>query len=254
MHSQARLSKAPSRPEKTPSRVAGLMRAGAAYALPLVPLAVMIWPLWRQLPGVTEAAGDILGFGAVLSLLACLAVTPVTLVTGSKGAARWRRHFGVCVFILGFAGLVIALTGRSMSPDAIGMRSAGHSREWTGTIIVALLIPLAATSSLAAQKALGAHWKTWQRRLTWAVWAAVTVHLLVLGRPDVITAWLLASGPLAIARIPAVRADLTRWRRSGFTDTHLWILTGMAGLVFATGTAVLLGLEANAVVTLYRGS
>jgi DMSO/TMAO reductase YedYZ heme-binding membrane subunit len=236
------------------ARVPGLMRAGAGYALPLVPLGVMIWPLWRQFPDVTKAAGDILGFGAVLSLLACLAVTPVTLVTGGKGAARWRRHFGLCVFVLGFAGLVIALTGRSMSPENVGMRTTGHAREWTGTIIVALLIPLAATSSMFAQKALGAHWKTWQRRLTWAVWIAVTFHLLVLGRPDVIAAWLLASGPLGIARIPAVRADLVRWRRSGFTDTHLWILAGMAGLVFATGTAVLLGLEANAVASLYRSS
>jgi methionine sulfoxide reductase heme-binding subunit len=237
----------------TLSRMPGLMRAGAAYALPLVPLGVMIWPLWHRLPGATEAAGNILGFGAVLSLLACLAVTPVTTLTGRKGAARWRRHFGVCVFILGLAGLIIALTGRGMGPDALGTRTTGHAREWTGTVIVALLLPLAATSSMFAQKALGAHWKAWQRRLTWAVWIAVTVHLLVLDRPDVITAWFLASGPLVIARIPAVKADLVRWRRDSYADTHLWILSGMAGLAFAAGACILLGLEADAVVTLYRG-
>jgi DMSO/TMAO reductase YedYZ heme-binding membrane subunit len=234
------------------SRLPGLSRAAVAFALPLVPLAVMIWPLWRQVPGVTVTAGDVLGFGAVLSLLACLAVTPVAALTGLKGAARWRRHFGVCVFILGLAGLVIALTGRSMGPDVMAARGAGSIRPWTGTVIVALLLPLAATSSKFAQKALGAFWKTWQRRLTWAVWAAVTVHLLVLGRTDVITAWILASGPLAIFRVPAVHADITRWRRDGFADTHLWILAGMAGTVFAAGISILLTLEVAAIAGLYR--
>jgi DMSO/TMAO reductase YedYZ heme-binding membrane subunit len=236
----------------TASHIPGLTRATAAYTLPLVPLAVMIWPLAHQVPGAAADAGNVLGFGAVLSLLACLAVTPVLLVTGMKQAARWRRHFGVCVFILGLAGLMIAVTGRGMAPGAMAGRSAGHATQWTGTVIVVLLIPLALTSSMFAQKQLGTYWKAWQKRLTWAVWAAITIHLLVLGRPDVITAWLLASVPLAVTRVPAIRADITRWRRGGYADIHLWILAGMAATAFIAGTGILLAMEVMAIAALYN--
>lgn len=227
---------------------------GVAWLLPLIPLAVLVWPVWCRWPGLSAAAGNILGFGAVLCLLACLSVSPFAAVTGMKKAARWRRHYGVCVFILGLAGLAIAVSGRDMGSGAMAMRSAGHAREWTGTVIVVLLAPLVLTSSTLAQKMLGSHWKTWQRRLTWAVWGAITVHVLLLGRADVTAAWLLASGPLVITRIPAVRADLTRWRRSGYADTHLWILAGMAGTVLAAGAAILLGLEVTAIAGLYRNA
>jgi len=232
------------------ARIPALTGAAAAYMLPLTPLAAMAWPLYARPPGLQADAGDVLGFGAVLALLACLAVTPAATVTGMRGAPRWRRHFGLCVFILGAAGLVIAVTG-STSSGGLAWRAAGDSRSWTGTVIVALLAPLALTSSRLAQKGMGGHWKTWQRRLTWATWAAITMHLLVLGSRDVTAAWLLASGPLLVARIPAVRSDLTRWRRSQFADVHLWILAGMAVTAFAAGSAILAGMEGTAIAALY---
>ncbi len=227
---------------------------GVAYLLPLAPLALLAWPLYCHVPGVTADAGNILGFGAVLCLLACLAVTPAAVLTGMRKASRWRRHYGLCVFALGLAGLVIAVTSQGMAPGGMPGQAAGHVREWTGTVIVVLLIPLTLTSSTLAQKMLGAHWKTWQRRLTWAVWAAITVHLLILSRNGATTAWLLASVPLLIARIPAVRADITRWRRSGYADTHLWILTGMAFTAFAAGAGILLAMEVAAIAGLYRAA
>jgi DMSO/TMAO reductase YedYZ heme-binding membrane subunit len=211
----------------------------------------MAWPLYRQPPGLQAAAGQVLGLGACLALLACLAVSPAAAATGMRNAARWRRHFGLCVFILGAAGLVITVTGSTPS-GGLAWRAAGDSRSLTGTVIVALLVPLALTSSRLAQKTMGGHWKTWQRRLTWAAWAAVTVHLLALGSRDVTAAWLLASGPLLITRIPAVRSDLTRWRRGKFTDVHLWILAGMAIAAFAAGAGALGWMEANAIAGLYR--
>ena len=171
-----------------------------------------------------------------------------------RKAARWRRHYAGRVHP-GFAGLAIAVSGRYMGSVAMAMRSAGHAREWTGTVIVVLLAPLVLTSSTLAQKMLGSHWKTWQRRLTWAVWGAITVHVLLLGRrrtrpPPGCS----RPVPLLITRIPAVRADITRWRRSGYADTHLWILTGMAFTAFAAGAGILLAMEVAAIAGLYRAA
>jgi DMSO/TMAO reductase YedYZ heme-binding membrane subunit len=211
----------------------------------------MAWPLYARQPGAADAAGQVLGFGAVLALLACLAVSPLAAATGMRNAARWRRHFGLCVFILGAAGLVITVTGSTPS-GGLAWRAAGDSRALTGTLIVALLVPLALTSSRLAQKTMGGHWKTWQRRLTWAAWAAVTLHLLVLGSRDVTAAWLLASGPLLVCRIPAVRSDLTRWRRGKYADVHVWILAGMAVAAFAAGAGALGWMEGTAIAGLYR--
>jgi DMSO/TMAO reductase YedYZ heme-binding membrane subunit len=235
------------------ARIPALTGATAAYLLPLAPLAAMAWPLYAREPGLQAAAGQVLGLGAVLALLACLAVSPLATATGMRNAARWRRHFGLCVFILGAAGLVIAVTGSTPS-GGLAWRAAGDSRALTGTLIVALLVPLALTSSRLAQKTMGGHWKTWQRRLTWAAWAAVTLHLLVLGSRDVTAAWLLASGPLLITRIPAARADIARWRRGRHADVHLWILAGMAGAAFAAGFGVLAWMEGTAIAGLYRQS
>lgn len=235
------------------ARIPALTVQAVAYLLPLTPLAAMAWPLYARAPGLQAAAGQVLGLGAVLALLACLAVSPVAAVTGMRNAARWRRHFGLCVFALGGAGLVIAVTGPgAASSGGLAWRAAGDSRALTGTLIVALLIPLALTSSRLAQKTMGGHWKTWQRRLTWAAWGAVTLHLLVLGSRDVTAAWLLASGPLLVTRIPAVRADITRWRRGRYADVHLWILTGMAVTAFAAGYGILAWMEGTAIAGLYR--
>jgi DMSO/TMAO reductase YedYZ heme-binding membrane subunit len=233
------------------ARIPAFTGSALAWLLPLAPLAVMAWPLYARVPGLQAGAGDVLGLGAVLALLACLAVSPVAAATGMRNAARWRRHFGLCVFALGAAGLIIAVTG-GPSSSALAWRAAGDSRSLTGTLIVALLVPLTLTSSRLAQKVMGGHWKAWQRRLTWTAWAAVTLHLLVLGSRDVTAAWLLASGPLLVTRIPAVRADITRWRRSRWADVHLWILTGMAVTAFAAGSGVLIWMEAAAIAGLYR--
>ena len=211
--------------------------AALAYALPLAPLAVVAVPLHARAPGTQAAAGDVLGLAAALSLLACLAVTPLTRVTKFKGAARYRRHYGLCVFILGGAGFAIA---------AAAGPGTGHAQEWTGTAIVALLAPVALISNQAATKLLGTSWKPWQRRLTWAAWAMLAVHLVLLRAWVCEAAYLAASAPLLAARLPAARKGLPRWRRQGYPGWLRRAAAGMTAAVFLAGMTGLTWLEVTA--------
>lgn len=222
--------------------------AALAYILPIVPLVAILRPLYTQAPTLQKDAGDVLGFGALLCLLACLAITPMQKVTGMKQASKWRKWFGLWVFVLGGAGLIIAIIGGPMGLTQWAIqRPAGHVQEWTGTLMVFLLIPLAITSNKMAQRWLGAHWKTWQRRLMWSVWAVLVIHLAVLRAWTAEISYLMVSGPLIVARIPDVRNDVNRWRRNEYIDSHLWILLGITTAVSIFGLVVLSWMEVKAI-------
>jgi sulfoxide reductase heme-binding subunit YedZ len=210
----------------------------------------MVRPLYADAPRLQVYGGQVLGLGATLALLACLAVTPVSRLVKFRQASRWRKWFGLCVFWLGSAGLAIAALGGPLGQW--GMRLSGHVQDWTGTVIVAALVPLALISNNWSQKMLGAYWKSWQRRLTWVAWAAVAVHVLTLAAWQTEAAFFMASGPLLIARLPAVRKDVGRWKTSGYADPARWVLAGIAIGVFACGAAVLLYLETVASVQAVR--
>ena len=132
------------------------------------------------------------------------------------------------------------------------MSVSGTVQLWTGTVLVAALVPLAVTSNQRSQKMLGGFWKTWQQRLTWAVWAVLAMHVLTLAKWQVEAAIFMASGPLVAARIPAARKDLSKWRASGYEDAARWLLAGMAIGVFACGAGVLLWMEVAAGVQAAR--
>ena len=207
----------------------------------LLPLVVMVRPLAARSPALQVHAGDVLGLGATLCLLACLTITPVAKLVKFRTAAYWRRWTGVAMFWIGFAGVVIAATGGPMG--LWGMRLSGTVQAWTGTVIVVALVPLALTSNKWSQKMLGTYWKTWQRRLTWVVWVVVAVHVLSLAAWRVEAAFFMASGPLLAARVPAVRKDVGKWKTSGFADSARWVLAGSIAGVFACGMGYLLYLE-----------
>lgn len=228
------------------ARPAGL----AVRVATLVPLLVMARPLAAHAPGLQVYGGDVLGLSATLCLLACLAVTPVSRLVRFRTAAYWRRWLGLAMFWTGAAGLVIAGTGGPRGQWM--MRLSGHAQEWTGTVVVVALVPLALTSNQWSQRVLGAYWKTWQRRLSWAVWLVVAAHLLMLGAWRVEAAFFLASGPLLAARVPAVRKDAGKWRASGYADSARWVLAGVAAGVFACGAGYLLYLEVVASVQAAR--
>jgi methionine sulfoxide reductase heme-binding subunit len=235
----ARPRTAPARRQGRSPRLSFLL--WPAVLLPLAPLAVMARPLADDAPRLQAYGGQVLGLGATLCLIGCLAVTPATRMVRWKRAAWWRKWLGMCVFFTGAAGLAIAATGGPQSQ--LGMRVSGSSREWTGTVIVLALIPLALTSNKYSQKLLGTHWKAWQRRLTWAAWGVLAVHMVTLAAWQTEVAFIMASGPLLAARIPAARRDISGWQKGGYADGARWVLTGLAAGVFACGTAALTWME-----------
>lgn len=205
----------------------------AAAAWPVLPAAAMLRPAAAHAPHLQAYDGQVLGLGAAACLLACLAITPLSRLRKMRQPGRHRQWYGLCAFALGAEGLVIAFAGYPGDGQAGAGRVTGTVQLWTGTLIVAAMLPAAATANRAAQRLLGAHWKTWQRRLAYAAWAAILLHVAVLGAWRAGAALALASAPLAAARAPAMRGVLARHRAAAVT-------------AFALGSAMLAWLEVTA--------
>ena len=141
---------------------------------PALPALVLLWPAAHG--RLTDYADPVLGYDAVLCLLTCLLVTPVITIAKAP-VTKLRWWYGNWVFTLGLAGLLIHVTDNH---GGVTDRMGGTPVDWTGTLIVALLLPMTLTSSAVAQKMLGPEWKRWQRRLVWSVWVIVGVHLVFL--------------------------------------------------------------------------
>jgi hypothetical protein len=203
--------------------------------------------LWPAVPGLCLAraavmrclpqyADGVLGMDAVLCLVACLSITPLMTVTRAR-AAKLRWWYGVWMFAIGAAAVALHMT---MPPGGMAERMAGTGADWTGLWIVVLLLPMAATSSALAQKALGPEWKRWQRGLMWLVWAGVVIHL------DMLHAWLSLVGlaaatlPLLVLRRPPVRQAVKHWRAGGYSTGGWWTVLAVLGTAYAAGLAVLL--------------
>jgi DMSO/TMAO reductase YedYZ heme-binding membrane subunit len=222
-------------------------RPGRAQAL-----ALRAWPALFGLPLIRPAlagspqlgdyAGQVLGFDATLCLVATLFITPL-LSAVKVPAAKLRWWYGIWMFTLGFAGLALALTITAGTP---GERAAGSAVNWTGTLIVVLLLPAAAMSNAACQKLMGGEWKRWQRNLVWAVWALVLGHVLLLHDLLTVAGFLLATLPLIALRNHWVRRKVKDWRMSKYEDRRWWRVIGVFSSVFLTGVIVLLTLEVQA--------
>lgn len=210
-----------------------------------------IWPalpaltlLWPAIHGALVLYADaVLGYDAVLCLLMCLLVTPVITVARAP-IAKLRWWYGNWVFTLGLAGLLVHLMdARGTVMDRMG----GTPVDWTGTLIVALLLPMALTSSAVSQKLLGPEWKRWQRRLVWTVWAVVGIHLALLHSWTALAAYGGVSIPLLAIRHPRIRKSVKDWRAGGYSTGLWWAILAICVTVTATGLAILLTKEVQAV-------
>jgi len=216
------------------------------------------WPLAFVLPLVYVAlkgklmdyADPVIGFDAVLCMIACLAVTP--LITLAKmPIAKLRWWYGNWVFFLGAAGLELHVVYPPVNP-LCGM--AGTSVDWTGTLIIALLLPMTATSSTAAQKLLGPEWKRWQRWLVWAVWGAIGIHLAVMMTWLPLTAYVLATAPAIVLRQPAARKGIKAWRAGGYSTLAWWVRLAVLGSLAVTGIVILLAEEVSVIASAVAGA
>ena len=114
-------------------------------------------------------------------LIVALAVTPLAKLFPAARWTRWlaanRRAIGVAAF--GYAALHALFYVVAMGSAADMLAELGAAGIWTGWAALALLVPLALTSSDRAMRALRAGWKRVQRLaypaalLTLAHWAFV---------------------------------------------------------------------------------
>lgn len=243
---------APARQRHVPGPVTAAQRVIAAKPPPATALALRAWPavpalalVYPALHGQLLAHADaVLGLDATLCLVATLLVTPV-ITAARVPAAKLRFWYGIWVFLLGGAGLAIHL---AYPPGSMAWRAAHTSVDWTGTLIIVLLLPLAATSSAAAQKLLGPEWKRWQRNLTWTAWVCVGVHLALMPAWVTLAGYLAASAPGIVLRRPRVRKAVKEWRAGGYSTGGLWAAMGVLVPLTLTGLVILSTEEVAAVV------
>lgn len=227
------------------TRSYGLLPRLIARTWPAIPALTLIRAI---LDGTFYAHADtVLGYDAVLCLVACLAITPFVTVAGAR-IARLRLVYGLWMCAIGAVAVAVHL---SLPRTPMGWALAGTTVNFTGLLIVALLVPMAASSGPRAQRLLGREWKRWQRALIWAVWAAVALHLAVLRGWPQLAAYTAATLPLIALRVPRLRRAIKTWRSGGYSTGGLWTVMTLCAYVFTAGLAVLLGEEAAAIASIF---
>ena len=153
---------------------------------------------------VLHATGD----WALRCLLLCLAVTPARRLTGVAALAPLRRTFGLaafgwaCLHVATYVGLDQLFDWRALVEDVRERRYV-----FAGLTAFLCLLPLAATSTRAAQRRLGRRWKA-LHRLVFVAAGAALVHYAWLVKADLLA-------PLAYAAAFALLVGLRVRRPRG---------------------------------------
>ena len=160
----------------------------------------------------------VIRFGAVglAFLIASFSITPIGILTGKTNLKPIRRLLGVygfCYITLHF--LVYAWLSNGFDWGLI-LRDLGERRAMSvGLLGLALLIPLALTSTNGWQRRLGRRWKVLHRLVYFAVPLSI-LHYFWLERD--IKDWVFVyAGLVAILfliRYPAIRQAIARKRQS----------------------------------------
>lgn len=160
----------------------------AVFAAALVPLALLALRIVNDDLGTNpiETLNRYTGDWTLRLLLTALAVTPLRRLTGWNGLLRFRRMLGLFAFFyaglhfLSYAWLDQYFVWSEIVKDVI-------KRPYitVGFTCFVLLIPLAATSTSAMIRRLGA--RRWQRlhRVVYAVGIGGVIHFLWLVKSDI---------------------------------------------------------------------
>jgi sulfoxide reductase heme-binding subunit YedZ len=187
----------------------------AVWGAALAPLAGLLVGFWTDDLTVNpiEHVTRTLGETALQLLLASLAVTPLRIVFGLGWPLTLRRLLGLFAFFyvcLHFAVWVVLdhfFDWRTMGDDVI-------KRPWitVGVLALALLVPLAATSTTGMIRRLGG--AAWRRlhRLAYVAAILAVLHYIWLAKKVLLEPWVYAA---VLALLLAVRGwDLgRRWAR-----------------------------------------
>jgi DMSO/TMAO reductase YedYZ heme-binding membrane subunit len=196
-----------------------------------------IWPVILLLAagiplarGVPASGISILADGALLAFLAALAITPWITLTGRVSCQRLRWWYGSWAAWLSLVLLV--LVASVPTPGGMACSLSCTAAPWTGTLAAGLTLPMLVTSNKLSQRQLGAYWKRLQRILMYSLWVLIAVHLIALRLWALTDAYILASVPLAMLRLPAIRKKLVGRRRSG---DYPYSVLALSGLLYGTG-------------------
>src|SRR3954454_22849848 len=166
----------------------------------LVPAALLLWDAYRHQLGVNTVNFAIRTTGLIglVFIALSLAITPLRALTGWNRLIAVRRNIGVLGFFYIAAHFLIffALDREGSVTSTVG-EIVKRRYLWFGTAALALMVPLAGTSTDAMVLRRGAkHWKL-LHRLAYAIAIGAVVHYYLLVKADV-------RQPLAFAAVVGV--------------------------------------------------
>ena len=215
-------------------------------ALALIPMGPSVFFGAKTPDDFNSYNANVLGGASLIAFLATLTITPLVTVTGSRKYVALRRVYGLWAFVLGFVAFVAAAI-IGPDPDGVTGRIAGHAALLTGTLLIALLLPLGLTGNRRAQLILGRSWRKFQKPMTYLVWAVMVLHIWTLGgRTPVFIATVDASLPLLFLRVPSIARAWVRVRKArGKRAWLLWAVGFVLAASFCFGMGNLLLEEAR---------
>ena len=187
------------------------------HALAIAPLALTAYEYVTNTLPIVLDRHLVIRFGAVglAFLLASFSITPIGILTGRSNLVPLRRSLGVygfCYITLHFLSYAWFSNGFDW---ALILRDISERRAMSaGLLALALLLPLALTSTNGWQKRLGRRWKLLHRLVYLAVPLSI-LHYFWLERD--IKDWVLLYAAfvtlLFALRLPAIRQALARRRQ-----------------------------------------
>lgn len=186
------------------------------WGVALAPLAGLLYGFWTDDLTVNpiEYVTRELGETALCLLLASLAPTPLRILFGLSWPLTLRRLLGLFAFfylVLHFAVWIVLdhfFDWRTMGDDVL-------KRPWitVGVTALALLVPLAATSTTAMVRRLGA--AAWRRlhRLVYAAAVLGALHYIWLAKKVLIAPWVYAAVLAVLLGVRVADAVVRRLRR-----------------------------------------
>lgn len=154
----------------------------------LVPLALLLWDLWRGRAGANplEFVTRTTGMLTLVFLFLTLAVSPARRITGLNWLIKFRRMLGVFAFFYGSLHLMTYVAfDRFFRFNTIPGDIATRRFIAVGMAAFFLMFPLAITSTDAMVKRLGG--KRWARlhRVVYAAGIFGVMHYFILVKSDV---------------------------------------------------------------------
>ena len=188
------------------------------FVLALLPLAWLLDGAIANTLGANPAEALIRSTGdwTLRWLCLTLAVTPLRQLTGWHALARLRRMLGLFTFFYGVLHfLCFAWLDMGFDPEAILKDIPKRPFILVGTLALLLMLPLAATSSNRAIRALGT--KRWQalHRLVYATALLALLHFFWMrAAKNNFAEWSVYAALMAVL----LGWRLWRWRRRGATS------------------------------------